>query len=328
MKGLSRALLIVSVSIFALAGTLPATAQDGARKEKIIMVSGPLFLGFFSALKLGADQAAKDLGIDFQYVTVSGPDNPGPDTARLLQVAATQNPDAIATGDFFPDAQDPVLRDILAKGIPLVIHNSGRAFAEENDITFLGNDPTQDGLGLGKRQASEGVKHGLCVIHAAGPNLEETCRAYAEALTAAGAKATNLNVTLTDATNPNAFVQAVIGALRADSTIDGIVALDSQQGIQVAQAVEEAGLSGKVNVGTLVVSTGALNLVKDGKLNFVVDVQPYLQGYYSVLVATQIVRYGMRPLGMISTAPLFVDQSNVDQVLKMNAETQGARGPE
>ena len=54
-------------------------------------------------------------------------------------------------------------------------------------------------------------------------------------------------------------------------------------------------MGSKAKVGTTDLSTQVLQDVADGKLLFTIDQQPYLQGYYSVLIAYQYVKYGMRP---------------------------------
>jgi len=54
--------------------------------------------------------------------------------------------------------------------------------------------------------------------------------------------------------------------------------------------------------------------------------QPYLDGYYALLAAYQYAKYGMLPLGQISTGPLMITKDNVDQVLKINKQYPGVRG--
>jgi simple sugar transport system substrate-binding protein len=82
-----------------------------------------------------------------------------------------------------------------------------------------------------------------------------------------------------------------------------------------------------VTVASLVLSNPNLELLKEGKISFLVDLQPFLQGYYSLLVAAQLVEYGMRPIGDVHTAPLFVTKENADAVLELNKIKLGIRGP-
>jgi simple sugar transport system substrate-binding protein len=326
LRGALAVALLASASL-AMPGVRSAHA-DEAKKLKIIVVSGPPFLAFFAPLKMGVDEAAKNLGVDVQYAAPSSPANPGGDTAQLLRQALVQKPDAIVTGDFFPDAEEPVLQDIMKAGIPLVIHNSGREFALKQTGVFVGDESTSTGLGMGQRQAAAGVKHGLCVIHTPGlPTLEQFCAGYAAGLKEGGGVAENLTIPGTQSTNPTALVQAIRGALQSNPAIDGIFTLDAQQSLDAVQAVDAAGKTGKIFVGSLVLSNPNLELLKEGKIGVLVDLQPFMQGYYSVLIAAQWVRYGLHPVGQVSTAPLFVTKDDADRVIQINKSVLGIRGP-
>ena len=332
MAGRAFKTILRSAAFLALAAGVAALSMSSAdaqdKRLKIVVVSGPPFLAFFAPLKMGAEQAGKDLGVDVQYAAPSGPDNPGGAIAQLLQQALVQKPDAIVTGDFFPDAEEPVIGDILKAGIPLVIHNAGREFALKQTGLFIGDESTNTGKGMGEAQAKAGVKHGLCVIHTPGlPTLEQFCQGYADALKEAGATSENLTLPLSQSTNPTALVQAIRGALQANSAIDGIFTLDAQQSLDAVQAVDAAGKTGKVFVGSLVVSNPNLELLKEGKIGALVDLQPYLQGYYSVLAAVQWAKYGLHPVGQLSTAPLIVTKDEADKVIEINKTALGVRGP-
>lgn len=326
LRGVAVLAALSAVSV-GLTSLRPAFADD-AKRLKITVISGPPFLAFFGPLKMGVDQAAKDLGIDVQYAAPSSAANPGGDTAQLLRQALVQKPDAIVTGDFFPDAEEPILQDIMKAGIPLVIHNSGREFALKQTGVFVGDESTETGRGMGERQAAAGVKHGLCVIHTPGlPTLEQFCAGYAAGLKAGGGTAENLTLPGTQSTNPTALVQAIRGALQSNAAIDGIFTLDAQQSLDAVQAVDAAGRTGKVFVGSLVLSNPNLALLKEGKIGVLVDLQPFMQGYYSVLIAAQSVRYGLHPVGQVSTAPLFVTKDDADRVIEINKKQLGIRGP-
>ena len=57
----------------ALAATTALTSAHAEDKINIIMDGGPLWDPFFGAMKKGADDAAKDLGVDYQWVTGTDP---------------------------------------------------------------------------------------------------------------------------------------------------------------------------------------------------------------------------------------------------------------
>ena len=80
---------------FVVAGALAALAAAGlaqpaqAKDPVIIMVSGPLIEPFFGPLKKGADDAAKALGIEYQYSTIQDFNNVQADLTRLVGTGAT-----------------------------------------------------------------------------------------------------------------------------------------------------------------------------------------------------------------------------------------------
>jgi simple sugar transport system substrate-binding protein len=100
------------------AGLAPVHADD---KISTIMGGGPLWDPFFGAMKKGADDAAKDLNVDYQWVTGTDPNNWMADYAKLLKQSASRHPSALVIGNYFPDSFDPIIKDITASGIPVII---------------------------------------------------------------------------------------------------------------------------------------------------------------------------------------------------------------
>ena len=68
-----------------------------------------------------------------------------------------------------------------------------------------------------------------------------------------------------------------------------------------------------MKVGTTDVSKRTLQAVQDGRLLFDLDQQPYLEGYYPVLIAAQYLKYGLKPITEIATGPLVITQGQREQ---------------
>ena len=60
----------------------------------------------------------------------------------------------------------------------------------------------------------------------------------------------------------------------------------------------------------------AYEALRDGKILFIADLQPYLDGYYAVVEAYQYAKYGMLPAGEIWTGAQILTKDNVDKVGK------------
>ena len=58
---------------------------------------------------------------------------------------------------------------------------------------------------------------------------------------------------------------------------------------------------------------------------FASDQQPYLQGYYGVLIAVQFAEYGLAPSEPVRTGPSLVTAENVADVIRAQ-DAAGVRG--
>ncbi|RBP10568.1 monosaccharide ABC transporter substrate-binding protein (CUT2 family) [Roseiarcus fermentans] len=317
---------------FAWAGLIAASAVPSAQAKEpfIIMVSGPLIEPFFGPLKKGADDAAKALGVEYQYSTIQDFNNVQADLTRLVQQAAARRPDVLVVSDFFPDSMGPQIKKAAASGIPVIIMDGGyESWRDVGGQAYVGYDSHLVGAQAGDLQSKAGVKHGLCVNQVPGnPALEAMCRGYVEAIKAGGGDAKTMTIPLQDTQNPQVNLQAIKGALAADVAIDGVYALGPTQVESAIRAVDEAGRTGKVEIGGLTVSRRVLEAVRDGKAMFVVDLQGYLDGYFGLTMAYQKAKFDMLPAEPIFAAPHFILQGDAQHIIDVNKEYAGYRGVE
>ena len=324
-RWLKSALLVLATSACLALAPLASYAAENAGTT-IVLVAGDLTDPFFGALKKGADDAAQQLGVKVQYIPAN---IAGPDLGKALQTAIASKPAGLAYGDWFPNAEDPIVTEAAKSGIPVVAVNAAPAnWADTGAFALVGQSDYQAGVLGGQLLAKLGAHHVLCVNHAPGAaNLEQRVKGLADSLKkAGGADSALLNIPFADATNPGKVTQAIQGALSSDSKIDAIFTLGSAVAADAVRAVQQQGLGDKVKIGTVDLSTAVLNEIKDGKIAFTIDQQPYLQGYYAVSVLAQNAIYGMHLVGEVGTGPLAIDKSTVDRVLKVNGEHHGIRG--
>ena len=91
-------------------------------------------------------------------------------------------------------------------------------------------------------------------------------------------------------------------------------------------ALGNLGKSGTIKVGTMDVSTAVLNDVKNGTLGWVIDQQGYLQGFDSLQIAAQYLRYKLAPTAPVNTGGLIISKSNVYAALAVQKQYPGLRG--
>ena len=176
-------------------------------------------------------------------------------------------------------------------------------------LTHFGQDETVAGQAAGEQLNKAGIKRAICLIHEQGNvGLEQRC---------AGAKKTfsgQLENLFVQGANMPQVKSAVTAKLQADKSIDGILALNAQIALTASDAAKDSG--GKVKVATFDMNKDLVTAIKDGRIQFAVDQQPYLQGYEAV---DELWLYknngdiigGGQP---VLTGPAIVDKSNADAV--------------
>ena len=86
-------------------------------------------------------------------------------------------------------------------------------------------------------------------------------------------------------------------------------------------ALQALGKFGTTKLGTFDVSTQDLNAVINGKALFVIDQQPFLEGYMAVQLSAFEARYGQHPFGPVFTGPSLITTANAAQVLELYKST-------
>jgi simple sugar transport system substrate-binding protein len=300
----------------AVAGVSPALAEE--KPLTIDFVSGPLNDSFFPPLYRGAQDAAKAMGVKLNYIPISEADIEAT-SAQTMQTAIAQKPDAIVVGDFVTSVVDPYIKQAVEDGIPVYVDQSGQdQWKADGAFGFVGQQGPEVGRVAAERLAKSGSKNILCVINVPGnPYLQAICKGLAEKAKELGVTSANLELPTADSTD-QAKVSRDIGAyLQSHKGVDGIFAENAAVGTAATAAVGAAQLTGEVHVGTMEISRVALQQVQDGKIEFLVNEQPYLDGFFGVVFATLYAKYGLAPVGPVATGPSIVDKKNIDKILKV-----------
>ncbi|MFJ8079458.1 sugar ABC transporter substrate-binding protein [Streptomyces sp. NPDC096205] len=262
---------------------------------------------FWDIVRKGAEAAAAKDNVELIY---SADPNAG-NQANLVQNAIDQKVDGIAVTLAKPDALKDVVARAKAAGIPVVGLNSGVSEWQKLDLLeFFGQDETVAGEALGKRLNEVGSKKAVCVIQEQG-NIGLTQRCDGVQKTFSGA-IENLYVNGTDMPSVKSTITA---KLKKDGDIDHVVALGAPIALTAGQSVSEAG--SKAKVATFDLNKQLTKAIADGRIEFAVDQQPYLQGYLAIDSLWLYENNGNYMGGgeqPVLTGPAFVDKSNVASV--------------
>src|SRR3989440_2658962 len=221
--------------------TSPTGSTTSRNLHFVVVTHGQASDPFWSVVKKGVEQAAKDMGVSVQYEAPNTFDMVA--MAHLIDAAVANKPDGMVVSIPDPTALGPSIRRAIAAGIPVISTNSGSDVAQKLGVlVHVGQTEFEAGFGGGQRMAAAGVKHALCVNQEVGnAALDARCKGFTDAMTQAGAK---VNVLATILVDPNASQQRVQTALSADPNISGIMALGPTAAIPALQALQSLKLVG------------------------------------------------------------------------------------
>jgi rhamnose transport system substrate-binding protein len=121
----SLGLVLAGCSSTAPQSAAQSSEGSGEDSAKIFMVPKFTGLAYFEVAREGGEQAAKDLGLDFEYIGSDEPDA----TAQIatLTNAIPQDPAALVVSAIDGDAVAPALRQARDKGIKVVTYDADAA---------------------------------------------------------------------------------------------------------------------------------------------------------------------------------------------------------
>jgi simple sugar transport system substrate-binding protein len=272
---------------------------------------------FWSVVKKGAQQAAKDEGVKLIW----SPSNNDPQKqAQLIDAAVSQKVDGLAVSVPNVDAIKGSLAKAKAAGIPIITLNSGAEdFKQLGAITHVGQTETIAGQAAGAKLKDAGAKKVLCVIHEQNNiGLQQRCDGVKKGF---GGPVTNLQV---KGTADIATTQTEIKSkLQADKSFDAVITLNPDIATAAKTAIK--GASSDAKLATFDLSPSLLKDIQSGDVLFAVDQQQYLQGYLPI-VFLKLYKTNANTIGggqPVLTGPGFVDKSNAATVEKLAG--QGTR---
>ena len=311
MNMVATAALMASCATVALA--------DGA---KIAIVGGKSDDPFFAKVKKGIDDGAmvvKAHGGSVNYLQLQTYDNIGGDAANLVRTAISQKASIIAVPNWVPGSEDEAIKAALGAGIPVILYNAGGGDKAKDlgAINYVGNEEYPAGLAGGAYFAAHGAKNVICVNTVPGAqNLEDRCKGISDGISKQGGKSKQLPLPASSFGNPTAVAEAIKATLLKDPTIDGMVTISAGDADAAAVGIQQAGVTGKVQLGTFDMNETNLERIKSGKQLYAIDQQPWLQGFLAVTLADGYVNYGLKLASApILTGPGIVDAASIDATL-------------
>ncbi len=299
-------------------GVVTAVPMDAnADGERFVLIShAPDSDSWWNTIKNAIKIAAQQMNVEVEYR--NPPTGDLADMGRIVQQAAASNPDGIilTIADF--DVLSGPVRNAVDKGIPVITINSGTHEQSESmgALLHIGQPEYDAGFGAGKRAKAAGVTNFLCVNHyITNPASVERCKGYADAI--GGDLAAQM---IDSGQDPSEIKNKVLAYLRVNPKTNGILTLGPTSAHPTLAALKENGMAGEIHFGTFDLSGEIAKAIKSDIISFAIDQQPYLQGYLSVVILTNLSRYGVLPSGHINSGPGFVVKENIGLVEKYAGE--------
>jgi simple sugar transport system substrate-binding protein len=279
-----------------------------------VVTHGQASSPFWAIVRNGVDAAAQQLDVLVSYrapevFSVSRME-------QLIGDAIATKPDGLVVS--LPDpALGPAVRRAVEAGIATITINSGRDVSRRLGVlAHVGQPEERAGFLAGRRLAAAGSRRALCVNHQAGnAGLDARCDGLARAMRRVGGRSRVIVVDNEDPVTPGRIADAVTAG-----RIDGILSLSGPGAVLAFQGVRRAGRAGRVTIGTFDLTPDALAAVRDGRIAFAIDQQPYLQGFWPIVMLALRARYGLLPGQgqLLPTGPNFVTKRDVRRVIALS----------
>ncbi|MCV2394254.1 ABC transporter substrate-binding protein [Actinotalea sp. M2MS4P-6] len=265
---------------------------------------------FWQAVKLGAEQAADELGV---RMTFDGPDSEAEVEQQLqqLQTALNANPDAIGFAALDSEASIPILEQAQSAGIPIVAFDSG----VDSDI------PVTTASTDNKAAAAEAATHMAELADHTG-DVAIVCH---DQTSITGIERRDGFVEYMESNEPDMNVVDIQygggdqlkstditkAILQANPDLVGIYGCNEGSAIGIVNGVNELNMSGKVIVIGFDSGQAQIDAIKSGLMAGAITQNPVGIGYETVKAAVAAINGEDLPT-TIDTGYYWYDSTNID----------------
>ena len=289
--------LILVASLAAGAFGCGAAAQKSAADGKplrFIFITTLVHEEFFMPVKKGMEDAARLAGVEAVFTGTEHVDVKA--QAAMVTKAVADGYDGIALNIIDPTAFDDVVKDAMAKGVPVVAFNTDDTTPNAR-LSSVNQNLYEAGRVLG-RKALEFIPAGgkvVIAMHDEGISaLEDRFRGMTEELKAKGVTWKRI-ITGSD---PVKAEQIIAGTLKENPDVKIVLCTGQADLEPVALTIEKQFKGQGYAVAGFDLSPTILRLMQADIIRFTIDQQPYVQGFYPVMQLALYCRYGIRPSSM------------------------------
>ena len=280
---------------------------------------------FFVPTQYGAADAAKMLDVSYTWGGSTKADVG--EMINAFNAAISAKADGIAVCVVDKGAFEAPIKRAQSRGIPVVAYNAdgARAGAKARQA-YIGQDLYVSGFEMGKRIV-ELVPSGDVALFIATPGALNIQPRIDGALAAIRQTSRGKVKAKAVATSPDLATElSMIDAYyQGHKSLKGMFAVDAGDTQGVGQVIQKYRLQSKVKGGGYDLLPGTLRLIQNGSLQFTIDQQPYLQGFYPVVqLFLSKLSGGLVAPSDTNTGLLFVTKANVRPYLTTKTRYHGS----
>jgi simple sugar transport system substrate-binding protein len=318
--GLGSALALFSAIRPASAATLPSHPR-----WRFVFVNHVTTNPFFVPTQYGIQDACGLFGCDYQWTGSANADVA--EMVNAMNAAIAAKAAAIAVPIVDPRAFDAPVARALAAGIPVFSYNADAPAGGGNKrLAYIGQDLYESGYKMGERIASM-VDSGLVALFIATPgqlNIQPRLDGAVAAIKKSGKKIETEQVA-TGAT-VNEELSKIKAFYLGHQDLKGMFAVDAGSTQGVGEVMQQFKLATKgVHAGGYDLLPRTLQLIQSGDLDFTIDQQAYLQGYYTAVeMFMYLASGGLTGPADINTGLKFVTKQSVGPYLSTKTRYEGS----
>jgi simple sugar transport system substrate-binding protein len=285
-----------------------------SRPLRFIFITTCVNEDFFNPVKKGTRDAAAQMGVQCTFTGTPEVDLKA--QAEMVRKALAEGYDGIALNIIDAVAFDEVVAEAMSKGVPVVAFNVDDNQTPNARLSGVCQDLYKAGRIVGEKAAAFIPDNSkiLMTVHSDGISaLEDRLRGEQDVLKAKGVTWKRVVTGIT----PEGAAEVIATALKADPEIKTVICTGQADTEGAGRALEKHFAGKGYKAAGFDLSPETLRLIKAGQIQFTIDQQPYIQGYYPVIQLALYCRYGIRPSNIDAGASV-ISRENVDQVLRLS----------
>jgi len=288
------------------------TPKEETKQYKITLILKNLTNPMWISVKDGAEAAAKDYGVELTALAPLKADN-NEEQIRLVEDTITKRVDAIVLIPADSMGIIPAVEKANEANIPVINVNTKVGGGKVE--TFVAVENYDAAAKVSKALAEKLGGKGKVII------LEGKAGAQSAIDLKQGAVDTfknypDIEIVASQTANWNRAeaMQVTQNLLQAHPDVNAIFASNDEMAMGAVEAVDQAGLTGKILIAGLDANADALQAIKEGKMTLTCDKRGYDQGYVGVEAAIKFLN-GEPIDDRIIIDTTIVDESNIDEYL-------------